>query len=34
MQARLEKEGVVVKNDKIQNFRDVFWDPAKELKVK
>ena len=34
MQARLEKEGVVVKKDKIQNFREVFWDPAKELKVK
>lgn len=34
MQARLEKEGIVVKKDKIQNFRAVFWDPAKELKVK
>jgi len=34
MQSRLEKEGVVVVKDKIKNFRDVFWDPAKELKVK
>jgi methylated-DNA-protein-cysteine methyltransferase-like protein len=34
MQTRLEKEGIVVKKDKIQNFRAIFWDPAKELKVK
>jgi len=34
MQSRLEKEGVVVKNDKIQNFRGVFWDPTQELKIK
>jgi methylated-DNA-protein-cysteine methyltransferase related protein len=33
MQSKLEKEGVVVSNDKIQNFKNVFWDPAKELSV-
>lgn len=27
----LEKEGVVLKGDKIVDFRRLFWDPAKEL---
>jgi methylated-DNA-protein-cysteine methyltransferase-like protein len=27
----LEKEGVTVKGDKIPDFRNLFWDPAKEL---
>lgn len=27
----LEKEGVQLKGDKIIGFRDLFWDPAKEL---
>ncbi len=31
MQAKLEKEGVKVKNDRVQNFAEVFWDPGKEL---
>jgi methylated-DNA-protein-cysteine methyltransferase-like protein len=31
MQERLEKEGVPVKNDKIQNWKKYFWDPEKEL---
>ncbi|WP_420385068.1 MGMT family protein [Roseivirga sp.] len=31
MQERLEAEGVEVKNDKVQNFREVFWDPNEEL---
>ena len=31
MQRLLEKEGVKVKNDKIENFNTVFWDPSKEL---
>ncbi|HEX3935712.1 MAG TPA: MGMT family protein [Puia sp.] len=30
MQELLEKEGVVVVNDKVQDFRRVFWDPATE----
>jgi methylated-DNA-protein-cysteine methyltransferase related protein len=31
MQQSLEKEGVVVKNDKVVEFARLFWDPAKEL---
>jgi methylated-DNA-protein-cysteine methyltransferase-like protein len=31
MQQSLEKEGVVVKNDKVVEFTRLFWDPAKEL---
>lgn len=30
MQQLLENEGIVVENDQIVNFKDVFWDP-KEL---
>ncbi|HSZ71209.1 MAG TPA: MGMT family protein [Cytophagaceae bacterium] len=31
MQELLEKEGIVIKEDKVQNFDKVFWDPLKEL---
>jgi methylated-DNA-protein-cysteine methyltransferase related protein len=31
MQELLEKEGIVVKNDKIVDFKNVFWDPATAL---
>lgn len=31
MQELLEKEGITVLNDTIQNFSKVFWDPAEEL---
>ncbi len=31
MQHRLEKEGVKVVKDKVQDFEKRFWDPAKEL---
>jgi methylated-DNA-protein-cysteine methyltransferase-like protein len=31
MQTLLEQEGVVVKNDQIQHFETIFWDPMKEL---
>lgn len=31
MQKALEKEGVRVKEDRIVDFKDVFWDPAREL---
>lgn len=31
MQLLLEKEGVVIKNDKVIDFALLFWDPAKEL---
>lgn len=31
MQQLLEKEGVRVVDDKVQDFRKLFWDPAVEL---
>lgn len=31
MQELLEKEGVVVKGDKVQHFKKHFWDPLQEL---
>ncbi len=31
MEALLKKEGIRVKDDTIQNFEKVFWDPAVEL---
>ena len=31
MQQLLENEGIVVKENQIQNFKIVFWDPTKEL---
>lgn len=31
MQEALEAEGVRVVDDQVQNFREVFWDPAQEL---
>ncbi len=31
MQQLLENEGVVIKENQIQNFEKVFWDPNKEL---
>ena len=31
MQERLEQEGVLVEKDKVVNFGQLFWDPAKEL---
>jgi len=33
MQQLLESEGIVVKENQIQNFNDVFWDPFKELDI-
>lgn len=27
----LKAEGIKVKNDQVQNFQQVFWDPVKEL---
>lgn len=33
MQKRLEKEGIKVKKDTIVNFKEVFWDPMKELEL-
>ena len=31
MQQMLESEGVKVENDEVKNFKQLFWDPAKEL---
>lgn len=31
MQEMLEKEGIEVVKDKVQQFTEKFWDPAKEL---
>ena len=31
MQRLLEQEGVAVKEDKVQNFAKLFWDPSVEL---
>jgi methylated-DNA-protein-cysteine methyltransferase related protein len=31
MQRALEKEGVMVKKDQVQDFKKVFWDPMIEL---
>ena len=33
MQERLEKEGVKVSKDKIQNFKEVNWEPLLELSI-
>ncbi len=31
MQELLEKEGIKVKNDRVLDFRKLFWDPSSEL---
>ncbi|MDB5274448.1 MAG: cysteine methyltransferase [Chitinophagaceae bacterium] len=31
MQELLEKEGLIIKNDQVQHFEKVFWDPSIEL---
>ena len=31
MQRSLEKEGIKVLKDQVQNFEQVFWDPSREL---
>ena len=33
MQELLEKEKIKVKNDKIVDFKKVYWDPMEELKL-
>jgi len=33
MQELLEKEKIKVKDDKVLNFKNLFWDPAQELKL-
>ena len=31
METRLKNEGVFIKNQKVLNFKTVFWDPSTEL---
>lgn len=31
MEALLKKEGIKVKNDQVQDFKNLFWDPATAL---
>jgi methylated-DNA-protein-cysteine methyltransferase-like protein len=31
MEQLLESEGIEVKDNQIQNFKTIFWDPSKEL---
>ena len=31
MQKLLEQEGIIIKEDQVQNFQDVFWDPQSLL---
>ena len=31
MQQLLENEGIQVKDNQIQNFEEIYWDPSKEL---
>jgi methylated-DNA-protein-cysteine methyltransferase-like protein len=31
MERLLKKEGVLVKDDKVVNFKEVFWDPGREF---
>ncbi len=31
MEQRLAAEGIVVKNDQVQDFKKLFWDPSEEL---
>jgi len=33
MQELLEAEGLVIEDDRILNFKERFWDPAKELQM-
>lgn len=32
MQQLLENEGIKIKDNQIQNLKEVYWDPSKELK--
>jgi len=33
MKELLEKEGIKVKNDQVKDFKELFWDPMKELSL-
>lgn len=33
MQKLLESEGIIIINDKIQNWKKIFWDPLQEIQL-
>jgi len=33
MQELLEADGVMIKNDKVVDFGNIYWDPIKELEI-
>jgi len=33
MENLLKKEGILIKNNRIENFEDIFWDPIIELEL-
>ncbi len=33
MERRLSREGVKVVDDRVKNFKTLFWDPARELQI-
>ncbi|MFT6827886.1 MAG: methylated-DNA-protein-cysteine methyltransferase-like protein [Roseivirga sp.] len=33
MQERLEAEGLIIENDAVKNFSQVYWEPIKELSL-
>ncbi|MCG9880752.1 MAG: MGMT family protein [Bacteroidia bacterium] len=33
MQELLEKEGVIIENEQVKEFANLFWDPITELKI-
>ena len=33
MEDLLKKEGILIKNNRIESFEDVFWDPIKEIEL-
>lgn len=33
MQQLLENEGITIKNDKIKNWKSIFWNPLEEIKL-
>ncbi|MFK5957621.1 MAG: MGMT family protein [Lutibacter sp.] len=33
MQQLLESEGIIINNNQVQNFKQLFWDPFKELNI-
>jgi methylated-DNA-protein-cysteine methyltransferase-like protein len=33
MQEMLEREGIIVIDDRIKDFEKIFWDPSRELSL-